>query len=223
MARRNRVNILSVGVLFIWALVLAGGPVLAQLPGERSTSSRVKTSGTTTQAAAGAVIRGRVPGDVQAAPSAGVQGSAPPLATAAAVNTAAGGPLIFTYDPKGKPDPFKPFIDVELAQKKLQEAQLKKRQQKLPLSPLQRAGVEQFRLVGIGGNDQGRTAVVQDAAGKYYTLSVGTPMGMNNGKVARISGDRIVIEEPTTGGKKGKTGAKKVEMKLLKESEEVKP
>jgi len=46
---------------------------------------------------------------------------------------------------------------------------------------------------------------------------------MNNGKVAKILGDTVVVEEPTARGKKGKTGAKKVEMKLLKESEEVKP
>lgn len=134
-------------------------------------------------------------------------------------------PLIFSYDPKGKPDPFKPFVDAELALRKLKEAQLKKQVQKqrLPLSPLQQVGIEQFKLVGIGGNEKGRTAVVQDMAGKYYTLSIATPIGMNNGKVAKILKDRVVVEEPAAGGKKGKTGAKKVEMKLLKESEEVKP
>ncbi len=131
--------------------------------------------------------------------------------------------LIFHYDPKGKPDPFKPFVDAELALRKLKEAQVKKQQQKLPLSPLQRVGIEQFKLVGIGGNEKGRTAVVQDMAGKYYTLSIGTPIGMNNGKVARILSDKVIVEEPTAGGKKAKTGAKKVEMKLLKEGEEVKP
>ncbi|MCK9196364.1 MAG: pilus assembly protein PilP [Syntrophales bacterium] len=131
--------------------------------------------------------------------------------------------LIFHYDPKGKPDPFKPFVDAELALRKLQETQLKKKQHKLPLSPLQRVGIEQFKLVGIGGNEKGRTAVVQDMAGKYYTLSIGTPIGMNNGKIAKILRDRVIVEEPTAGGKKGKTGAKKVEMKLLKEGEEVKP
>ena len=143
-------------------------------------------------------------------------------ATPVADKPAAVDSLIFSYDPIGKPDPFKPFVDAELALRKLKEAQLK-RQQKLPLSPLQRVGIEQFKLVGIGGNEKGRTAVVQDTAGKYYTLSIGTPIGMNNGKVAKILGDTVVVEEPTARGKKGKTGAKKVEMKLLKESEEVKP
>lgn len=203
----------------------------------RSTSSSVKKSvdtpksfaagaagGAVGAAAARAVLRGQGgPGDAQAAPSGGVKDSDPSLATVAAVKPAAADSLIFSYDPKGKPDPFKPFVDAELALRKLKEAQLKKAQQKLPLSPLQRVGIEQFKLVGIGGNEKGRTAVVQDMTGKYFTLSVGTPIGMNNGKVAKIIGDRVVVEEPTAGGKKGKTGAKKVEMKLLKESEEVKP
>jgi len=156
-----------------------------------------------------------------AAPKGAVKNVAAPPAPAKPV--AADSSLIFHYDPKGKPDPFKPFVDAELALRKLKEAQVKKQQQKLPLSPLQRAGIEQFKLVGIGGNEKGRTAVVQDMAGKYYTLSIGTPIGMNNGKVARILGDKVIVEEPTAGGKKAKTGAKKVEMKLLKDGEEVKP
>lgn len=151
--------------------------------------------------------------------------AAPKGAVRSVVPPPAADSLIFHYDPKGKPDPFKPFVDAELALRKSKETQVKKQQQrqKLPLSPLQRAGIEQFKLVGIGGNEKGRTAVVQDMAGKYYTLSIGTPIGMNNGKVAKILRDRVVVVEPTAGGKKGKTGAKKVEIKLLKESEEVKP
>lgn len=242
MLKRNKLNILSVWVLSVWvlsvwALLLDAGPVFAKFRGGgKAASSSVKTSGSTAKsavagaaggavgaAAARAVMRGGggSPGDAQAAPSEDVKGSAPVDAAAAAKASAAS--LLFSYDPKGKPDPFKPFVDAELALRKLKEAELKKQQQKLPLSPLQRAGIDQFRLVGIGGNEKGRTAVVQDPAGKYYTLSVGTAIGMNNGKVARIIGDRVVIEEPTAGGKKGKTGAKKVEMKLLKEGEEVKP
>jgi len=162
--------------------------------------------------------------------SAGPVYSAPPdVAPKSAVKSLAAPPAVaadslnFHYDPKGKTDPFKPFVEAELALRKVKEAQLKKKRQKLPLSPLQRAGIEQFKLVGIGGNEKGRTAVVQDMAGKYYTLSIGTPIGMNNGKVAKILRDRVVVEEPMAKGRKGKTAAKKVEMRLLKESEEVKP
>jgi type IV pilus assembly protein PilP len=240
MPKRSRlIIVLSVLALSVWAISLAAGPVFAKFRGGgmRSTSSSVKKSvdapqsfaasaagGAVGAAAARAVMRGQGgPGDAQAGPSGDVKGSAPSAVDAAAAAKASAASLLFSYDPKGKPDPFKPFVDAELALRKLKEAQLKKQQQKLPLSPLQRVGIEQFKLVGIGGNEKSRTAVVQDMAGKYYTLSIGTPIGMNNGKVARISRDRVVVEEPTAGGKKAKTGAKKVEMKLLKEGEEVKP
>jgi type IV pilus assembly protein PilP len=240
MPKRSKLLIvLSVLVLFLWVLALAAEPVFAKFRGggmrSSSSSSSVKGSAATPKsmaasaaggavgaAAARAVMRGNAPGDADAASAGDVKGSAPSVDPAAAAKASAAS-LLFSYDPKGKPDPFKPFVEAELALRKMKEAQLKKQQQKLPLSPLQRVGIEQFKLVGIGGNEKGRTAVVQDMAGKYYTLSIGTPIGMNNGKVARIIGDRVVIEEPTAGGKKGKTGAKKVEMKLLKESEEVKP
>ena len=44
----------------------------------------------------------------------------------------------FYYDPSGKSDPFKPFIETELAKKKTVE---------LSVNPLRRQAVEQFRLV----------------------------------------------------------------------------
>ena len=237
MTKRNKLNILSILVLSIGVLLLASGPAIAKFRGGKATSTTVKTSGTTTKAAlagaaggvvgasaARAAMGGSAPsGDVRDDPPGGAKEKSPSVSAVAAVRPGAADSLIFSFDPKGKPDPFKPFVEAELAQRKLKEAQIKKQQQKLPLSPLQRVGIEQFKLVGIGGNEKSRTAVIQDMAGKYYTLSIGTPIGMNNGKVARIFGDRVVVEEPTAGGKKGKTGAKKVEMKLLKEGEEVKP
>jgi type IV pilus assembly protein PilP len=245
MSKRSKLLIvLSVLILSLWVLALAVEPVFAKFRGGgmRSSSSSVRSSvspsgsasttksiasgaagGAVGAAAARAVMRGQGgPGDAQAG-SKEVYKDVDPSVTIGAATKASEESLLFNYDPKGKPDPFKPFVDAELALRKLKEAELKKKQQKLPLSPLQRVGIEQFKLVGIGGNERGRTAVVQDTSGKYYTLSVGTPIGMNNGKVARINGDRVVIEEPTAGSKKGKTGAKKVEIKLLKESEEVKP
>ena len=61
--------------------------------------------------------------------------------------------------------------------------------------PLQREEIDKFRLVGIAGDNRRRVAVVEDAAKKYYTLFVGTHIGINNGKVAEILPDRIVVEE----------------------------
>lgn len=131
--------------------------------------------------------------------------------------------MIFHYDPKGKPDPFKPFIDVEIALKKKQAEQQKKKQEALPLSPLQRLPLESFKLVGIAGNQQGRKAVVQDVNKKFYPLFVGTIIGMNRAKVITILEDRIMLEEPSTGSA-GKAKKKKmIEMKLRREGDEGKP
>jgi type IV pilus assembly protein PilP len=125
----------------------------------------------------------------------------------------------FSFNPAGKADPFKPFVDVELAHRKRLEMEKKKN---LPLSPLQRAGVESFRLLGIAGNETQKTALIADAAGKTYSLSVGTRIGLHNGRVVGIRSDRVLVEEPAmTKGRQAK--ARIIEMKLRREGEEGRP
>jgi len=119
----------------------------------------------------------------------------------------------YKYNPFGKPDPFKPFIEQELAAKKLEKAK------PLPLSPLQRAGIDQFRLVGISGDEKVRKAIVQDAKGKIYPLFIGTYIGLNNGRVAEILGDRVIVEEKFK-ARAGKTKANRIMMKLRTEGGE---
>ena len=96
----------------------------------------------------------------------------------------------YSYNPLGKADPFRPFLDEEIAAKKIAE-----KKSISSIFPLQREEIDKFRLVGIAGDNRRRVAVVEDAAKKYYTLFVGTHIGINNGKVAEILPDRIVVEE----------------------------
>ncbi len=135
-------------------------------------------------------------------------------------------PLIFKFDPSGKPDPFRPFVDAEIALRKQQMAQkeleAKKKAKALPLSPLQRLGIEQFKLVGIAGNDRNRKAIVQDVSGKFYPLLIGTLIGLNSAKVVQIRESSVLLEEPLTGGS-GKEKKKHIEMKLRREGDEGKP
>ncbi len=120
----------------------------------------------------------------------------------------------YKYNPAGKPDPFKPFIEQELAAKqKLAKAK------PLALSPLQRAGIDQFRLVGISGDEKVRKAIVQDARGKIYPLFIGTYIGLNNGRVAEILADRVIVEEKLK-ARAGKTKANRIMMKLRTEGGE---
>ena len=119
----------------------------------------------------------------------------------------------YKYNPIGKPDPFKPFIEQELSPKK------KTASRTLPISPLQREGIDKFRLVGISGDDHHRIAIVQDVKGKAYPIFLGTYIGQNGGRVVEILPDRIIIEEKNKAeDKQAKT--KRLTMKLRKDEGE---
>jgi len=96
----------------------------------------------------------------------------------------------YSYNPMDKPDPFKPFIEMEKIEKK-------KAEKKAPDSifPLQRAEADSYRVVGIAGTPEQRVAVVEDTAKKFYTLTKGTRIGLYEGKVVEILADRVIVEE----------------------------
>ena len=134
----------------------------------------------------------------------------------------------YKYHPVGKPDPFYPFIEMDLAiQKKRKEDLKKKAAMKAavkgrPLSPLQQSEIGQFRLVGIAGDDKRRTAVVEEGAlKKFYPLFVGTVIGPNEGRVVEILPDRVIVEEriedPNPKAKKAQV--RRMTMMLHKEEE----
>lgn len=123
----------------------------------------------------------------------------------------------YKYNPAGKPDPFKPYITDEImAKKKLEMPKA------LPINPLQRAGIEQFKLVGIGIYNHSRIAMVTDVKGKFYPIFVGTYIGLHNGRVVEILQDRVIVEE-TIKAEAKHAKAKRVAIKLRKEEGEVKP
>jgi len=112
----------------------------------------------------------------------------------------------YSYNPVGKPDPFRPFMDAEITTKKKEE-----KRDVSSIFPLQRAEVDQFRLVGITGDKSRWVAiVVEDVTKKHYPLFVGTHIGIHRGKVVEILPDRIIVEEYET--KK----AKRIILKLHK-------
>jgi type IV pilus assembly protein PilP len=117
----------------------------------------------------------------------------------------------YRYNPEGRIDPFKPFFDLDVAEKK----------KNVPvLSPLQRVGIEAFTLVGIIESDKSRRAVVQDASGKFYSLVRGTYIGQNKGRVTAIHKDSVIIHERITKDG-GKIESRRQVMKLRQD--EVKP
>lgn len=112
----------------------------------------------------------------------------------------------YSYNPVGKPDPFRPFMDTEITTKKKEE-----KKDVSSIFPLQRAEVDQFRLMGIAGDKSRWVAIViEDATKKHYPLFVGTHIGIHRGKVVEILPDRVIVEEYET--KK----AKRIILKLHK-------
>lgn len=121
-------------------------------------------------------------------------------ATPAAITTQIQTPITtspidnYSYNPLGKPDPFRPFVTVDVAVAKKQV--LKKAE--VSMFPLQRADAEKYRIVGIAGDKDHRVAICEDTAKKFYTLYKGTRIGLYNGKVIEIMADRVIIEEYET-------------------------
>jgi type IV pilus assembly protein PilP len=91
----------------------------------------------------------------------------------------------FSYNPVGKGDPFKPFI--QLTPEKIPKGAF--------LTPLQKYDISQLRLVAIITLPEGSVALVEDQQGKGYVVRRGTAIGRHDGKVKAIHKDRVLIEE----------------------------
>ncbi|MHB8139266.1 MAG: pilus assembly protein PilP [Smithellaceae bacterium] len=96
----------------------------------------------------------------------------------------------YSYNPLGKPDPFKPYVNVDIT-----AAQKEKEKKAESIFPLQRAEIESFKLVGIVGDQANKMAVIQDSAKKFYPVFIGTRIGLHNGKVTGILADQVTIDE----------------------------
>jgi type IV pilus assembly protein PilP len=92
----------------------------------------------------------------------------------------------YSYNPAGKPDPFRPFIQLISGKGGSQTG---------PLTPLQKYDISQLRLVAIISSAGGNIALVEDVAGKGYFLKKGTWIGKNDGKVTKILKDQVIVEE----------------------------
>jgi type IV pilus assembly protein PilP len=113
----------------------------------------------------------------------------------------------YHYNPSGKADPFKPFMETDSAVINKKAKDLKKKEAlsapKKVLSPLQQKDIDQYFLVGIAGDQHRRTAIVEDkAAKKHYPLCIGTTIGKNQGRVTQILPDRVIVEEKITDDQK---------------------
>jgi type IV pilus assembly protein PilP len=90
------------------------------------------------------------------------------------------------YNPAGKRDPFVPFFKVE---SRALRAGMEN------VSPLQRYELGELKFVGMIWGPKGAHALVEDAEGKGYTVTVGTKVGRGGGVVTRITDGEILVKE----------------------------
>lgn len=164
----------------------------AKSPMKRSSSFPV------TAAIAFAILYGTPAGGATVLPGAEVK--AAPVAVPA-----------YHYNPVKKPDPFRSFLDREAEAKKKMRAKIRPG----ALSPLQVADISQYKLRGIAGDEQNRSAIVEDAGGKFYPVFLGTVIGQHNGKVVAIFTDRVIVEETVKAGR-GQSKVNRIPIKLYK-------
>ncbi len=123
--------------------------------------------------------------------------------------------LAYFYDPKGKLDPFQPLFATE-AQRMPATKKKGKKKERLPLTPLQRIGLSQLKLVGIIVSPIGNKALVEEPSGKGYIISTGTYVGTNFGRVKKVLKDRVIVEEKVEDFSSGEMKPQTKELRLQK-------
>jgi len=90
----------------------------------------------------------------------------------------------FSYDPEGKPDPFKSYVRQLVA---IQQADLS--------SPLQRFDLSQLTVTGIVWSAERPRALIEDPSGKGYVVQTGAAIGKNRGRIVQIGDNRVIVKE----------------------------
>ncbi len=101
----------------------------------------------------------------------------------------------YTYDPKGKPNPFKPLVVEKVEAAPTAKARQAAEAVLEAATPLERMDLAQLKLVAVIWNISDPKGMVEDTTGKGYILSIGTPVGKNRGKVTKITSAGIIVTE----------------------------
>jgi len=118
------------------------------------------------------------------------------------------------YNPVGKVDPFAPLYKEE-TEKKAEEVVTKPKGPERPRTPLEKLDLGQLKLTAIVTSNGFKRALVEEASGKGYVVTVGTKIGLERGTVIEIAQERIVIEHQNEDDF-GKATSQKRELKLQK-------
>lgn len=111
-----------------------------------------------------------------------------------------------SYDPTGKRDPFKSFLDKSAI----------KARPVAPATPLQSIELNTLKLVGVMMLPGKKVAIIEDPSGKGYHVKVGTRIGLNEGVVVDVLSDELIVEE-TYLDEISQTRVRRVSVKIPKE------
>jgi Tfp pilus assembly protein PilP len=117
------------------------------------------------------------------------------------------------YNPVGKVDPFAPLYKEEAKTKP--QVVAKPKGPERPRTPLEKLDLGQLKLTAIVTSNGYKRALVEEATGKGYVVTVGTRIGLERGTITEIDQGRIVIEHQTEDDF-GKATSQKRELKLQK-------
>ena len=89
------------------------------------------------------------------------------------------------FSPGARRDPFRPFnLNVRPSARRREN-----------LAPLERYEIGQLKLVGVIWDIKEPKAMVEDSTGLGYVVHIGTPIGVNDGKIKAIKPNELIIEE----------------------------
>lgn len=104
----------------------------------------------------------------------------------------------FTYQAHGLRDPFSAFV----VDPNANPSALRPDSQRIR-EPLEEFPLDGLRMVGSIGSGPGRHALVMDPSGITHRIGVGRYLGMSDGRVIRVSPDKIDIVELVSNGRGG--------------------
>lgn len=120
----------------------------------------------------------------------------------------------FQYELTGRPDPFVPFIEPQVATK-LDPNEIV--EDEVELTGMQLFEPGQLKLVAVMFATDKKMAMVQDVTGKGYVISEGVLIG-RHGVVSEITTDQVIVTEKTR-TRAGKEIINTVVMRLNKEGD----
>ncbi|MFZ6017602.1 MAG: pilus assembly protein PilP [Nitrospirota bacterium] len=116
---------------------------------------------------------------------------------------------IYTYNAKGKRDPFLSLVMIS------KEKPVRKK----GASPIENYDVGELRLIAVAWDKQKYYGLIMLPDNKFYTVTEGMTLGLYGGKVQEITRDTMIIREYVK-DYRGDTKLKDTILKLRKEEEE---